>query len=181
MTDLMEIIKKRRSVRKFEDKDIPDSELTKLLQAVKWSPSWANTQCWEIIVVKDADIKEKLKNTIGPKNPATNAIKNAPVVFAVCGKLKSSGYYKGISTTKFDDLWFLYDLGLASQSLVLTAHNLGLSTVIVGLFNHDDAKKILNVPEGYELLSLIPTGYPAQDPKAPKRRDISEFTHHDKF
>ncbi len=61
------------------------------------------------------------------------------------------------------------------------AHHLGLGTVIVGLFDHDRAKEILNVPADYELVVLIPMGYPAKTPSAPKRREIEEFTHYDKF
>mmetsp|Transcript_5220 Transcript_5220/g.2979 ORF Transcript_5220/g.2979 Transcript_5220/m.2979 type:complete len:181 (-) Transcript_5220:1626-2168(-) len=180
MTDSIEIIKERRSIRKYDDKDIPEEDIKTILEAVQWSPSWANTQCWELIVVKDKAIKEKIGDTIAPKNPATKAVINAPVLFALCGKLNSSGFYKDKVTTKFGD-WFMFDLGIASQSIALTAHSLGLGTVIVGLYDHNKAKEILKVPDGYELVALIPTGYPAKKAKAPKRREISEFTHYDKF
>ena len=73
MADVMEIIKGRRSIRKYQDKDVPDESLNKILEAVQWSPSWANTQCWEAIVVKDPAIKEKLQGTL-IKNPATKAM-----------------------------------------------------------------------------------------------------------
>jgi nitroreductase len=75
----------------------------------------------------------------------------------------------------------MFDLGLATQNLCLAAHSLGLATVIVGLFDHDKAKAILEMPEGYELPVLIPIGYPAQDVKPPKRKEIREFTHYDTF
>ncbi len=180
MTDLMEIIKGRRSIRKYEEKDIPDDVLNKILESVKWSPSWANTQCWEIVVIKDNPIKQKLQETMGLKNPATKAIVGAPVLLALCAQLNSSGFYNKKVTTKFGD-WFMFDLGLAAQSLCLTAHDLGLGTVIVGLFDHDKAKKIINVPDGYELVSLIPMGYPAKISSAPKRKEIAEFVHNDTF
>ncbi len=179
MADVMKSIKGRRSIRKYQDKDVPDESLNKILEAVQWSPSWANTQCWEVIVVKDPAIKEKLQGTL-VKNPATKAMVQAPVVLVLCGKLKSSGYYKDHVTTKFGD-WFMFDLGIANQSLCLTAYDLGLGTVIVGLFDHNKTKEILGVPEDYEVVSMIPMGYPAKDPEAPKRREISEFTHYDKF
>jgi len=75
----------------------------------------------------------------------------------------------------------MYDLGLASQSLCLAAHSLGLGTVIVGAFDIDKAEEILGLPGEYRMVSLIPLGYPDQDPPAPKRREISEFAHVDKF
>jgi len=180
MSDVGEVIKERRSIRKYEEKDVPDEVLNSLLETAGWSPSWANTQCWELIVVRDRALKESLKETIFPKNPAANAITQAPVLLALCGKLKSSGFYKDIVTTKFGD-WFMFDLGLFTQTLCLAAQNIGLGTVIVGLFDHDKAKSILKVPEGYELVVLIPIGYPAKTSSAPKRREIGEFVHHNTF
>ena len=181
MQDFMDVIKGRRSVRKYEETPVSDQKLETLIEAVKWAPSWANTQCWEIIVIKDPAIKEKLQTSLPAKGqPATKAIVHAPVVLAVCGKLKSSGYYKDLVTTKFGD-WFMFDLGIACQNICLTAHSLGLGTVMVGLFDHDKAGKILNVPSGYELVLLIPLGFPAKQSSAPKRREISEFTHNDIF
>jgi len=149
MTDLMEVIKERRSIRKYEAKDIPEDLVYRVLDAVRWTPSWANTQCWEVIVVKDKIIKERLQATISKGNPAAKSIVAAPVVLAVCGRLGKSGYYKDKVSTKFGD-WFMFDLGLATQNLCLMAHHLGLGTVIVGLFDHDRVKEILNVPAGYE-------------------------------
>jgi nitroreductase len=180
MSELMEIIKSRRSIRKYEDKMVPEDLLNQVLEAVQWAPSWANTQCWEIIVVKNPATKEKLQETMGKGNPATKAILEAPVILAICGKLKTSGYYKEQVTTKFGD-WFMFDLGIATQSLCLAAHDMGLGTVIVGLFDHDKAARIVGLPEGYELVSLIPLGYPAKISSAPKRREIVEFAHTEKF
>jgi nitroreductase len=180
MVELMEAIKGRRSIRKYQDKEVPEELLQQILESVRWSPSWANTQCWEVIVVKDSGKKEKLLESVPKVNPAGKAIIQAPVLLAICGKLESSGYYKGQAITKFGD-WFMFDLGLATQSLCLTAHGLGLGTVIVGVFDHNRIKETLGVPEGYELVALIPLGYAAKDSAAPKRREISEFTHYDSF
>ena len=180
MTDLMEVIKERRSIRKYEEKDIPEELVNRVLDAVRWTPSWINTQCWEVVVVKDKEIKERLQKTISKGNPAAKAIVEAPVIFAVCGRLEKSGYYKDKVSTKFGD-WYMFDIGLATQNLCLMAHNLGLGTVIVGLFDHDRAKETLNVPTGYELVVLIPMGYPAKTPAAPKRRELADFTHYNIF
>jgi nitroreductase len=181
MQEFMDVVRQRRSVRKYEETPIPDEKLDTLLEAVKWAPSWANTQCWEIIVIKDPVVKEKLQSSLPAKGqPATKAMVQAPVVLAVCGKTKSSGYYKDLVTTKFGD-WFMFDLGIACQNICLTAHSLGLGTVMVGLFDHDKAAGILNVPAGYELVVLIPLGFPAKQTSAPRRREISEFIHHDTF
>jgi len=179
MTDLMELIKERRSIRKYQDKAVTEEQLNRILESVQWAPSWANTQCWEVIVVKDPAIKEKLQGTL-VKNPAGKAMVQAPVVLVICGKMQSSGYYKGQITTKFGG-WFMFDLGIATQNICLTAYSLGLGTVIVGLFDHNKSKEILGVPYDYEVVTMIPLGYPAKESEAPKRREISEFIHLNKF
>jgi len=180
MSDFMEIIKGRRGIRKYQDREIPEEDLNQVLEAIRWSPSWANTQCWEVIVIKDSAIKQKLQETLSTGNPSTKAIGEAPVVITLCGKLQSAGYKRGQTTTKFGD-WFMFDLGIATQSLCLAAHNLNLGTVIVGLFDQDKAKDILKGPEGYEVVALVPLGYPAQEVSAPPRREIAEFVHYDTF
>ena len=179
MADLMDIIKGRRSIRKYQDKEVDEASINKILESVQWSPSWANTQCWEVIVVKDPAIKEQLQGTL-VKNPATKAMVQAPVVLVLCGKLQSSGYYNGQVTTKFGD-WFMFDLGLATQNMCLTAYDLGLGAVIVGLFDHNKVKEILGVPDDYEVVTMIPLGHPAKEPEAPRRRAINDFTHFEKF
>jgi len=180
MNEFMEILKGRRSIRRYEEKEIPQEVLNRVFEAVQWSPSWANTQCWEVLVVRDPATKEQLQATLTKTNPALKAMVQAPVVLALCGKLRSSGCYKGEVTTKFGD-WFMFDLGLATQSICLAAHDQGLGTVVVGLFDHDRAKEILGVPEGYELVVMIPIGYPAKVSMAPKRRETADFVHEGRF
>ena len=75
----------------------------------------------------------------------------------------------------------MFDLGIACENLCLAAHSLGLATVMVGLFDQDRAKDILQVPAGYELVVLIPLGYPAGETSTPKRREVAEFTHNNTF
>ncbi|MCJ7595517.1 MAG: nitroreductase family protein, partial [Desulfobacterales bacterium] len=70
MADLMNIIKGRRSIRRYQEKEIPAEVLQQLLESIQWSPSWANTQCWEVIVVKDAKLKSELAGTLPGGNPA---------------------------------------------------------------------------------------------------------------
>ncbi len=180
MVDFMEVLSRRRSVRSYTEDTVPDDVVNQVLEAVRWTPSWANTQCWEIVWIKDRAIRERLQETMGKGNPATKAIVSAPVLFALCGKLNSSGYYKGVVTTKFGD-WYMYDLGIATQTLCLAAEDFGLGSVVVGLFDQEKAAEILQVPEGYELVSLIPMGYPAKKPSAPKRREVGDFLHTDRF
>ncbi|MFC1826946.1 nitroreductase family protein [Thermodesulfobacteriota bacterium] len=180
MSDVMGTILGRRSVRRYQEKDIPDEILNRILEAARWAPSWANTQPWEIVVVKDRAIKEKIQEAVAPRNPSLLAIVNAPVLLVICGQLKKSGYYDDQFPTKFGD-WFMYDLGLATENLCLAAHDSGLGTVIVGLFDHDRVGEVINLPANHEVLVLVPLGYPDHEPKPPKRREKDAFVHYDTF
>jgi len=181
MTEFCDVLTQRRSIRRYEDRPVPEASLNAILEAVQWSPSWANTQCWEIVVVRDPETKERLQATLPPKgNPARRAVVDAPVLLAVCGRKKLSGYYQGLETTKFGD-WLMFDLGIATQSICLAACNAGLGTVVVGLFDHDRAAEAIGLPKGYEVVVLIPLGFAAKQPSAPKRRTIDEFSHRDRF
>ncbi|MFZ5564598.1 MAG: nitroreductase family protein [Thermodesulfobacteriota bacterium] len=180
MEHLMNIIKNRRSIRHFEEKPISDDMISALLESVRWSPSWANTQCWEVVVVREQAVKEQLAGAVYKGNPAAKSIVAAPVVFVLCAKLQSSGYYKGQVTTKFGD-WFMFDSGIACQNLCLCGHAMGLGSVVVGLFDHDKTRTVLGVPDGYEVVCMIPVGWPAKSASAPKRREIAEFSHADRF
>ena len=180
MSDVMGTILGRRSVRRYQEKDVPDEILNRILEAARWAPSWANTQPWEIVVVKDMAIKEKIQKTVSPRNPSSLAIINAPILLVICGQLKKSGYYDNQYPTKFGD-WFMYDLGLATENLCLAAHDSGLGTVIVGLFDHDRVGEAVNLPANHEVLVLVPLGYPDQEPKPPKRREKDAFVHYDTF
>ena len=178
---ILDVIKDRRSIRKYQDRYIPQELLDTLLEAVRWSPSWANTQCWEIVVVRAAETKAALQAALPPKgNPASKAMVAAPVVLVLCGKKGTSGFYKDQETTLLGD-WFMYDLGIATQTLCLTAHSMGLGTVVVGLFDHAKAAGTIDVPEGYQLVSMVPLGYPAKTGAAPMRRAPQEYLHEERF
>jgi nitroreductase len=98
----------------------------------------------------------------------------------VCGDPQKSGYYKGVQVTRYEQ-WFLYDLGIISQTLCLKAWQQGLGSVIIGSFNHQAAEELLRVPGGYQLVALIALGYPDHDPPVPKRRAVDDFVHYDRF
>jgi nitroreductase len=181
--DLMEAIKGRRSIRKYKPDPVPEEMLQKIMEAVRWAPSWHNTQCWEVIVVKDQRVKSELATTlihIPKSNPAGPSMTEAPIVLVLCGIKGVSGCYKGQPQTAKGD-WLMFDTGLAMQNLCLAAHALGLGTVVVGRFDHNKVAEILGVPQNVEVVAMTPLGYPAAEGSAPKRKEISEFVFYDKY
>jgi nitroreductase len=178
--ELMEAIKGRRSIRKYKSDPVPEEVLCTLMEAVRWAPSWANTQCWEVIVVKDPKVKSELATTLPKGNPALSSMTDAPLVLVLCGKKGVSGFYKGQASTVKGD-WVMFDTGLAMQNLCLAAHTLGLGTVIVGFFDHKKAEEILGVPENVEVVAMTPLGYRAVEGSVSKRKEIFEFVFYDKY
>ncbi len=179
--ETQQCITQRRSVRRFTDQDISNEQLKELMEAARIAPSWANTQCWEFIIVRDQKIKEKLAATMPETNPARKATINAPVVLVACGKLGKSGFYKNNEATNKGDNWYLYDVGLATQNISLAAHDMGLGSVILGLFDADAAGKVLNMPDSVKVVTLIPLGVPVKESKAPPRKPLCEFVFKDTY
>jgi len=189
--DVMEAIKGRRSIRKYSDKPVSDGTLQTLLEAARWAPSWANTQCWRFVIVRDKETKSRLADTLkgtrpGRANPATEAVRNAPVVIAACAERGLSGYYKGkddksLPATDKGDYWYMFDVALAVHNLSLAAHALGLGTVHTGLMDAEAAGKILGLPQNVSLIELVPLGWPDEQPAPRPRKETSEFVFYDKY
>jgi nitroreductase len=173
--ELQEAILKRRSVRKFTEEIVTDEELRLIFEAVRWSPSWANTQTWEFIVVRDKTLMAKIAGTYCEKNPGIKCSLNASALIVACAKTGISGCYGGKEVTAIKN-WEMFDLGIAVQTLCLKAHELGLGTVVVGFMDHEACKKILAVPDGHSVVAAIPIGRPAIAPKeGPARKALPEM------
>ena len=185
--EILEAIKARRSIRKYKPTPVDDKIMELVLEAARWAPSWANTQCWRFIVVRDNDIKNELADTlisVGDRpNRAADAIRSAPVAIVACAELGKSGYYhrepRELATDKGD--WYMFDVALAMQNLVLAAHSLGLGTVYVGAFDAKRTASILQVPQGFCVVAMTPLGYPDESPEIKLRKELSEIVSHDKF
>jgi len=175
-----ECIKTRRSIRRFTDQDVPEEVLKEVLEAVRWAPSWSNTQCWEIIVVRDEETKQKLASLTAPNNPATKGVAAAPVILVLCGRKGVSGYKEGRLDSQKGD-WCMFDLGIAAQNICLAAHDMGLGTVNVAWVDNKEIDKLFDLPPDVESFEIIPLGYPARTGNAPPRKELSEFVHWEKY
>lgn len=178
--DLMAAITGRRSIRKYTGAPVEEGDLVAVLEALRWAPSWANTQCWEIIIVRDPDTKAKLADTLPAGNPASSAITEAPVVIVACATRGKAGYYKGTAVTDKGD-WYLFDVALAMQNLALAAYARGLGTVLVGFFDAGKVADLLNLHDDLAVVAMTPLGYPDGAAKPTPRKPLTEFVSYERY
>ncbi|MBT3363162.1 MAG: nitroreductase [Chloroflexi bacterium] len=183
--DLMQAIKERRSIRKFKSDPVSNEDLNKVLEAARWAPSWANTQCSRIVVVQDYEKRDQLAKATtssrpGRENGAAPALRQAPIVIVACAELNKSGCFDGLPSTDKNE-WYMYDVALSMEHMVLAAHALGLGTVHMGLFDAAKVAEILSVPQGHAVVAMTPLGYPDEAPAVRPRKNIDQIVYSEKF
>ena len=187
--EILDIIKTRRSIRHYKSDPVDEASILKVMEAAHWAPSWGNTQCWRFIVVRDSNIKSQVAETVTKvrfendllETAAVQAIRQAPVLIVVCAELGKAGCHSdGMPATDKGD-WFMFDVALAMQNLVLAAHSLGLATVHVGRFDAKVAASILEIPQGYCVVEMTPLGYPDQVRDPRPRKELPEIVFYDKW
>jgi nitroreductase len=183
--ELFEAIRTRRSIRKYSDKPVEEEKLQAVLEAIRQAPSWANMQCWRMVVVKDRAVKQKISDLSyvesylaakGYKsNPSMKALAAAPVVIVLCADPAQSGALWGQN-------YYLTDAGLAAENLMLAACGQGLGTVFVGIYDEGKLKSLLNIPAAIRIVGLFPLGYPAEEKKeGPARKPLQEICFYERW
>ncbi len=167
--DFMDVISARKSVRGYTDKPVEEEKLSKILEVARLAPSWANKQCCRYIVVKD-------KTKIQELSERFDWLKKALVIIVACADPKDSGDRNGMN-------YYLVDVGISMQQLVLAATNLELGTCWIGAFDEAKVKKALGVPENIKVVAMTPLGYPAEKEGigSGKRKPLEEIVHHEKW
>ncbi len=170
-----ECIRTRRSIRKFKAAPVEHSLLESLISDTSYSPSWKNSQTTRYIAIEDPSILDSIIQNYTPSFNS-NIIRQVPLLLAVTFIKGKSGFERdGSYSTKKGDRWQMFDAGIACQTFCLAAHNAGLGTVIMGIWDEDGITKLLNLPKDQELAALIAVGWPDLDPEAPKRRSVEEL------
>ncbi|NLY43452.1 MAG: NAD(P)H nitroreductase [Clostridiaceae bacterium] len=158
MIVLLELLKSRRSIRKFQDKEIEKDKLDVILKSALLSPSSRSIRPWEFIAVTDKKLLEQLSRC---REHSSQFLAGAPLGIVV---LADSGAC---------DVW-IEDASIAAIIMQLTAKSLGLGSCWIqvrerfhssGERAEDYIKRILNVPEKYRVECIIAVGYPAEDKK----------------
>jgi nitroreductase len=175
--NLVDGLKKRRSIRKFTDKKITTELIKEIVDIAAFAPSWKNSQTTRYVLVLD----EGLKNVIADDCMMNfefnqNTVNSAPALVVVTTVNKRSGYERdGSFTTSKETHWQSFDAGIATQSLCLAAFEKGLGTVIMGIFDEEKIKEALAIDENQSVSAIVAIGYADEAPEAPKRKNSDEL------
>lgn len=165
--ELSEVLLKRRSIRRFEEKAVSDDVIQKLLHAGMSGPSACNRTPWEFYVVKSAVKLKELKSV------ATFSKYDAPLAIVVCGNLSRA------LPVQLAEFW-VQDCSAATENVLLAVTDLGLGAVWCGVYPQkrvvERVKKCLNLPEKHIPLNIIYIGYPKEE--QPERDQYSEKRVH---
>lgn len=172
----LDCIHGRRSIRKFTEEPVSHDVLEKIVEAASYSPSWKNTQVVRYIAIESKELKDKISNECTSCFVYNgNTMSAAPMLIAVTVLKNRCGYERdGSYTTSRKDTWQMFDAGIANQTFCLAAHEFGLGTVIMGIFD-DSLAGVLNIPEDRELVNIICIGHPTETPEVPKRKTVDDL------
>ncbi|RKY44419.1 MAG: nitroreductase [Candidatus Omnitrophota bacterium] len=162
--DIFEAIKKRRSIRKYKDKQVEEEKILKILESARLAPSAKNLQEWRFIVVRDKEKRKKLSEAARNQK----FVEEAPVVIVCCAETDEYRMTCG-------QLSYPIDVAIAVEHMVLTAVEEGLGTCWIGAFYEDKVKEILNIPEEIKVVELLTLGYPDEEPPSRSRLSLEDI------
>ena len=154
----LDLVKHRKSVRRFRDKPVEREKIMMCLEAARLAPSACNSQPWKFIVVDDAPLKIRLRKTALSGIYSLNSFcKTAPVIIVIVSErarfmARIGGMFRGTR-------YYLIDIGIAIEHFVLQAEELGLGSCWIGWFNERAVKQVLNIPQYKKIDILIALGY----------------------
>lgn len=163
--DFFEVIRNRRSIRKYQDKSVEKEKLQKILEAARLAPSAMNRQPYKLIVVSKKDILSKM-------NSACNQDWKAPIMIAMVSIPKEAWV-----RDDGEEYWKA-DAAIAMHQVSLAAFAEGLGTCWIAAFKEKEVKELLGVDSGSRIPFLSPLGYPAEN-KGPitNRKTLESLVH----
>ncbi|MEA2095990.1 MAG: nitroreductase family protein [Candidatus Cloacimonadota bacterium] len=170
MKMLLNCIKERYSVRKFQNKPIEQEKLDILLKAAQLAPSASNKQTWKFVVIRDLDKRKQLTEICRGQK----FVSEAPITIVICNTNLDYVMTCGMNAPVIDGT-------IAAEHIVLQAVELGLGTCWIGAFYHDEMAKLINLPKDYKIVALLPVGYPAIEKGKRDLKSIEEVSVWDSF
>ncbi len=162
--EFYEVINKRRSIRAYKKGPVEDDKLSRILNAARLAPSAANKQPFSLIVVKDEETRQKLKEAYSQEWFYT-----APVIVCACA-LPDDAWKRNDGKTYVD-----FDVAIAMDHLILAASAEGLGTCWIAAFKPEVVREVLNIPDNMEPMVLTPLGYPETIPEPTFRKPLEEM------
>jgi nitroreductase len=198
--EVLDVIRRRRSIRNYKSDPIPKDVLDKLLEALRLAPSAGNRQPYKFIFVQDEETRKKLAAACrwSPTRPdGQEFIADAPLVIVACGSARKAitRYYKdgkvfltlGTTPEEIDKDPIEYentmpiDLAIALDHLTLVAAAEGLGTCWIGGLDELEVKRLLSIPDDMRVPIVMPVGYPVSWPEARPRKPVERLICHDKY
>ncbi|OKY74867.1 MAG: nitroreductase family protein [Desulfobulbaceae bacterium DB1] len=168
MNSRLDFIFSRRSIRKYENKDVPEETLHDLLEAGMAAPSAVAKDPWHFIVLRKRENIDKLAAVL----PHGKMLRQATAAFVVCGDIARTHDRK--------ESYMLQDLSAAVENILLAANGLGLGTCWLGVHPRAERmeaiKKMFTLPETIIPMCAIAIGWPAEQPE-PRTRFRQECVH----
>ena len=145
--DALTCIETRRSIRKYQEKPIPHEVMEEIVKEASFAPSWKNSQVVRYVVVENPEIKSKIANeAVLGFAYNTGTIEHAAALVVVTMIHGRSGYERdGSFTTSKEDRWEMFDAGIATQTFCLAAHEKGIGSVIMGIFDEAKVGELINL------------------------------------
>lgn len=159
---LLDVIFRRRSIRRYESKPVPDDVLKNILEAGRLAPSGDNAQPWHFIVVADSEIKRELS-----KGMWRRFIKDSCFTIVGCGE-------------KYDK-WSTVDVAIALENMVLAAEAQNVGSCWIGAFEEEEVKELLSIPDNLKVVALVSFGYPAEKPSPRNKKNLESIVHYNRF
>lgn len=171
--ELDKCIEERRSIRRYKNQPVSRDLIKEMIRAASLAPSWKNSQVSRYYVV-DGDEKESFLDCLAPFNQKN--VKDASTIIVSTVVKNRSGFERdGSYTTHLKDGFQYFDNGLQVQNLCLKAYELGLGTLIMGIYDDQKVKAFFDIPETQEVVAVIGVGYPDIEPEMPMRKNVEEI------
>jgi len=178
--DAIEMIKERRSVRKYRNEKVDRATMAAIVELSRWAPSWGNFQIVRYSLVDDEAIIEKLAaGGVKGFNYNIKTLKTAhgvAVLSFVRGKSGKLDPENGGYSTSKASVWEVFDAGIACQTFCLAAHAKGVGTCIFGVIDDESISEIVGLPEEETVAALIVYGYEEGEHAAPTpRKEVDDI------
>lgn len=178
--DMLELIIKRQSDRKYSSEPIEKEELERIIEAGRMAPSACNAQPWKFVVVTDALILKQLAEAASAKLLGMNSFVNQAPAIIVVVREKPNFSSKIGGTIKNKDYSYI-DIGIASENICLQARAEGIGSCIIGWFDEKMVRKILDIPSSKRVELIITLGYSPGEHREKKRKPAQETVSYNKY